>query len=201
MIPTTSLTPESAQRPKKTSWLSSRGRAPSFVDEKEIVATMVAAMSSRWWQQECAVENLKRAGGGRRRRRTQGRVGGNVYMRWAGRGRHDERGGAEGAGRGEREADDTTRRGRGRTTRGKRAVEDTTRGSSSQQQKMVEPAHAGVHRCRRHRVSVAVAPGEGGAGTHCHQSQRAIYKDNGEAASKNDSNHDVVFLATVAVRA
>ncbi len=86
MIPTTSLTPESVQRPKKTSWLSSRGWAPSFVDEEEIVATMAAAMSSRWRRQECAVDNLKRAVGGRRRRRTQGQGGGSVYVRWAGGG-------------------------------------------------------------------------------------------------------------------
>jgi hypothetical protein len=64
VIPATSLAPESAQRPKKTSWLSSRGWAPSFVDEEEIVATLAAAMSSHWWQQECAVENSKRAGRG-----------------------------------------------------------------------------------------------------------------------------------------
>ncbi len=57
---------------------------------------------------------------------------------------HDERGGAEGAGQGEREADDTTRGGRGRTTQGKQAADNTTRGLSSQWQKMVESAHAGV---------------------------------------------------------
>jgi hypothetical protein len=76
VIPTTSLAPESAQQPKKTSWLSLRGWAPSFVDEEEIVATMAAAMSSCWRRQECAVDNLKRAGGGRGRRRTQGQGGG-----------------------------------------------------------------------------------------------------------------------------
>jgi hypothetical protein len=72
VIPTTSLASEGVQQPKKTSWLSSQGWAPSFVDEEEIVATMAAAMSSHWWRQEWAVDNLKRAGGGRRRRRMQG---------------------------------------------------------------------------------------------------------------------------------
>jgi hypothetical protein len=110
-------------------------------------------------------------------------------------------GGAEGAGQGEREADDTTRGGRGRTTRGKWVADDTTRGSSLRRQKMVEPAHAGVRRRRRRRVSVAVAPGEGGAGTHRRRSQRVIYNDDKDAASKSDGNHDVVFLATVAVGA
>ncbi len=63
MIPTTSLAPESAQRPKKTSWLSSQGWEPSFIDEEEIVATMAAAMAvarvcsgqfkeSRWEEEE-----------------------------------------------------------------------------------------------------------------------------------------------------
>jgi hypothetical protein len=85
--------------------------------------------------------------------------------------------------------------------RGKQAAEDTTRRSSSRQQKMVVPTHLGVRQCQSHRVSVAVAPGEGGAGTHCHQSQRAISNDNEDAVSKNDGVHDVVFLATVAVRA
>jgi hypothetical protein len=50
-------------------------------------------------------------------------------------------------------------------------------------------------------VSVAIAPGEGGAGTHRHRRRRAIYNDDEDAASKNDGNHDVVFLATVAVGA
>ncbi len=146
MIPTTSLAPEGVPRPLKTLWLSLQGWVPLFIGEVEIVATMVAAMASRWQQQEWAVDDLKRAGGGRRRRRTQGRGGGNLYPRWAGGGRHDERGGAEGAGRGEQEADKMTRGGRGGTTRGKREVDDTTRGSSWQQ-RMVEPARAGV--CRR----------------------------------------------------
>ncbi len=44
-------------------------------------------------------------------------------------------------------------------------------------------------------------PGEGGAGTHHCRSRRAIYNDDEDAASKNDGNHDVVFLATVAVGA
>ncbi len=57
---------------------------------------------------------------------------------------HDERGGAEGAGQGEREADDMARGGRGRTMRGKLAADDTTRGLSLRWQKMVEPARAGV---------------------------------------------------------
>jgi hypothetical protein len=76
---------------------------------------------------------------------------------------HDKRGGAEGAGRGKREADDTTRGGRGQTTQGKQAADNTTRGSSSGWQKMVELAHAGVCLRRHHRASVVVAPGEGGA--------------------------------------
>jgi hypothetical protein len=46
---------------------------------------------------------------------TQGRGGGNVYAWWAGGGQHDERVGAEGAGRGEREADNTIRGRRGQT--------------------------------------------------------------------------------------
>ncbi len=57
---------------------------------------------------------------------------------------HDERGGAEGAGQGEREADNTTRGGRGRTTQGKPAADDTTRGLSLQRQNMVESVCAGV---------------------------------------------------------
>jgi hypothetical protein len=96
VIPTTSLMPESAQWPKKTLWFHSRGWAPSFVDEEEIVATMVAAMSSHWRRQECAVDNSKRAGGGRRRRRTQGQGSGDVYARCAGGGQHDKRGGQRG---------------------------------------------------------------------------------------------------------
>jgi hypothetical protein len=127
--------------------------------------------------------------------------GGKVYARWAGGGRHDKRGGAEGAGRGEQEADDTTRGGRGRTTRGKWAADDTTRGSLSQRQKMVKPAHAGVRQCRRRCVSVAITPGEGGAGTHRCRNRRAIYNDDKDAASKNDGDHDDVFLAMVAVGA
>ena len=63
-FPTTSLAPESAQRQKKTSWLSLQEWAPLFIDEEEIVVTMAAAMSSRWRRQECAVDNSKRAGGG-----------------------------------------------------------------------------------------------------------------------------------------
>jgi hypothetical protein len=87
---------------------------------------------------------------------------------------HDERGGAEGVGQGKREADNTTRGGRGRTTQGKRVADNTTRGLSSGWQKMVEPAHAGVCLRRRRRASVAVAPGEGGAGTYRHRSRGAI---------------------------
>jgi hypothetical protein len=87
---------------------------------------------------------------------------------------HDERGGAEGAGRGKQEADNTTRGGRGRMTQGKRAADDTIRGSLSQWQKMVEPARAGVCLRQRHRASVAIAPGEGGAGTYRRQSRGAI---------------------------
>jgi hypothetical protein len=87
---------------------------------------------------------------------------------------HDERGGAEGAGQGEWEADNTTRGGRGWTMRGKRAADTTTRGSSLQQQKIVEPARAGVHLRQCHHASVAVALGEGGTGTYCCQSRGAI---------------------------
>ncbi len=58
---------------------------------------------------------------------------------------HYERGGAEGAGQGKQEADNTTRGGRGRTTRGKQAADDTTRGLLLRWQKMVEPASAGVY--------------------------------------------------------
>jgi hypothetical protein len=47
VFPTTFLAPESVQRLKKTSWLSLRKWAPLFVDEEEIVAEKVAAMSSR----------------------------------------------------------------------------------------------------------------------------------------------------------
>jgi hypothetical protein len=57
---------------------------------------------------------------------------------------HDKRGGGKGAGRGEWEAADTTLGGRGQMTRGKQAADNTTRGLSSRQQKMVEPARAGV---------------------------------------------------------
>ena len=77
------------------------------------MATMAAAMSSCWRRQEWAVDDSMRAGGERRRRRMQGQVGGNVYARRAGSGQHDERGGAEGVGQGEREADDRMRGGRG----------------------------------------------------------------------------------------
>jgi hypothetical protein len=84
---------------------------------------------------------------------------------------------------------------------GKRAADDTTRGSLLQRQKMVEPAHAGVRQCQCRCVSVAIAPGEGGVGTHRRQSLGAIDDNNKDAASKNDGNHDVVFLATVAVGA
>jgi hypothetical protein len=103
--------------------------------------------------------------------------GGHPHARRVGGGRHDERGGAEGVERGEQEADDMMRGGRGLKTRGKRAADDTTRWSSSRWQKMVEPAHAGVCQCQSHRVSVAIAPGEGGAGTHHHRSRRAIYNN------------------------
>jgi hypothetical protein len=68
-------------------------------------------------------------------------------LRAVGRQWNMTRGGAEGVGQGKWEADDTTRGGRGQTMRGKRAAEDTTRGSSSQQQKMVEHARAGVCLC------------------------------------------------------
>ncbi len=95
MIPTTSLAPEGAPRPLKTSWLSLRGWGPLFVGNEKIVATMVAAMSSRWRP----VDDLKRAGGGRRRRRMQGQGSGNVYAWRAGGGRHDQRGGASGQGK------------------------------------------------------------------------------------------------------
>ncbi len=84
MILTTSLVPEGAPRPLKTSWLSLQGWAPSFVGKEEIVATMAAAMSSHWQRQEWAVDDSMRAGGGRRRRRTQRRGGGDVYARRAG---------------------------------------------------------------------------------------------------------------------
>ncbi len=82
---------------------------------------------------------------------------------------------------------------------GKRAADDTTRGSSSRWQKIVEPAHAGVRQRQRRCVSVAVAPGEGGAGTHHCRSRGAIDDNDEDAASKNNGDHDVVFLATVAV--
>jgi hypothetical protein len=112
VIPTTSLTPESAQRPKKTSWLSLQGWAPLFIDEEEIVARMTAAMSSRWCWQECAVGNLKRAGGGRRRRTTQGRGGGNVYARWQAADDMTRRGGQRGRGKASRKRT-TQQEGRG----------------------------------------------------------------------------------------
>jgi hypothetical protein len=79
---------------------------------------------------------------------------------------HDERGWAEGAVRGEREADDMTRGGRGQTMQGKRAADDTTRGLSSRRQKIVEPTRAGVCLRQPRRASVAIAPGEGGVGTY-----------------------------------
>jgi hypothetical protein len=85
--------------------------------------------------------------------------------------------------------------------RDKRATDNTTRGLSSRQQKMVEPPHAGVRQCQRHRLSVAVVPGEGGAGTHHCRSQREIYNNDKDAASKNNGNDNVVILATVAVGA
>jgi hypothetical protein len=59
VIPTTSLVPEGSPRPLKTSWLSLQGWAPSFVGKEEIVATMAAAMSSRWRQQEGAEDGSK----------------------------------------------------------------------------------------------------------------------------------------------
>ncbi len=85
--------------------------------------------------------------------------------------------------------------------RGKRAAEDTTRGLPLRWQKMVEPAHAGVCGRQLCRVSVAVAPVEGGAGTHCCQSWREIFNDDKDTASKNDADHNVVFFAMVAVGA
>ena len=48
MIPTMFLAPEDAPWPWQTPWLSSRGWTPSFVGEDKVVATLVAAMSSRW---------------------------------------------------------------------------------------------------------------------------------------------------------
>jgi hypothetical protein len=87
---------------------------------------------------------------------------------------HEERWGAKGAGRVDLEVDDTTRGGKGWTTQGKRVADDTTKGLLLRRQKMVEPAHSGVclHQCCC--ASVAIAPGEGGAGTYCCQSQGAI---------------------------
>jgi hypothetical protein len=70
-----------------------------------------------------------------------------------------------------------TRGGRGQMTQGKQAADDTTRGLSSRRQKMVECTRAGVCLRQRCRASVAVAPGEGGAGTYRHQSQGAINND------------------------
>ncbi len=67
----------------------------------------------------------------------------HLHARRAGGGRHDKSGGAEGAERGEREADDTTRGGRGQTTRGKRAADDTTRGLSLRRQKMADTCMRG----------------------------------------------------------
>jgi hypothetical protein len=80
---------------------------------------------------------------------------------------HDERGVAEGAGRGEQEVDDTARGGRGQTMQGKHVADNTTRGLLSQWQKMAEPARASVclHQCRY--ASAAIAPGEEGAGIYC----------------------------------
>jgi hypothetical protein len=201
VIPTTSLMPEGAPWPLKTSWLSSQGWVPSFVGKEESVATMAAAMSSRWRRQEWAVDNSKRVGGGRRRRRMQGQDGGNIYARRAGSRRHDKRGGAEGAGQGNQEADYMMRGGWGWTMRDKRAADDTTRGWLSRRQKMVEPACVGVRQCQCRRASVAVAPGEGAAGTHHHWSRGAINDDNEDATSKNDGNHNIVFFAMVAVGA
>jgi hypothetical protein len=53
LIPSSSLMPESVQQPKKTLWLSLQRWVSLFVDEDEIVATMAAAMSTRWRRQEC----------------------------------------------------------------------------------------------------------------------------------------------------
>ncbi len=44
-------------------------------------------------------------------------------------------------------------------------------------------------------------PGEGGAGTHRHQSWGAINDKDKDAASKNDGNHNVVFFAMAMVGA
>jgi hypothetical protein len=109
--------------------------------------------------------------------------------------------GAEGAGRGKREADNTTRGRRGRTTQGKEVVDDTTRGLLLRRQKMVEPPRACVCRHQRCRASVTVMQGEAGARTHHCRSCGAIDNDDEDAASKNDSNHDVVFFVTVTVGA
>ncbi len=98
MIPTMSLMPEGAPRPLTTLWLSLQGWVPLLVGKEEIVATMAAAMSSRWRQQEWAVDDSKRACGGRRRRRMQGQGGGNVYAWWAGGEQHDKKGGGGGGG-------------------------------------------------------------------------------------------------------
>jgi hypothetical protein len=70
-----------------------------------------------------------------------------MFMRSGKAMKHDKRWGARGAGRGEWEADDTTRGGRGPTTRGKWAADNTTRGPSLRWQKMVEPARLGVGLC------------------------------------------------------
>jgi len=48
VIPTMFLEPEEAPQPWQMPWLSSRGWTPLFVGEEEAVATMMAAMSSRW---------------------------------------------------------------------------------------------------------------------------------------------------------
>jgi hypothetical protein len=88
---------------------------------------------------------------------------------------HDKRGGGRGGG--VRQAESGRPEWRGRTTQGKWAADNTTRGLSSQQQKKVEPACAGVCLCQRHCASVAIAPGEGGAGTYRRQSRGAINND------------------------
>jgi hypothetical protein len=59
----------------------------------------------------------------------------------------------------------------------------------------------GVHQHQHHHASVTIAPGKGGAWTHCCQSQGAINDDDKDAMSKNNGNQDVVFFATVAVGA
>jgi hypothetical protein len=100
----------------------------------------------KWWQQRPHAGGRKtvqwtigreRVGGGGEGGRRNEAV--RIFTR-CGQAADDmtRRGGAEGAGRGEREADDSPRGGRGWTTRGKRAADDTTRGSSSRRQKMAD---------------------------------------------------------------